>query len=58
MNIFSDNTTLQLSKETCLLKLHIEYYQRRVQELETALYHAGCVVDENIEAVLPLQFSY
>jgi len=57
MSIFSENTTLQLSKEACLLKRDLDYYQRRVQQLETALYHAGCVMDENIEAVLPLQFS-
>jgi len=57
MSIFSDNTTLQLSKETCLLKRDLDYYQRRIQQLETALYHAGCVMDENVEAVLPLQFS-
>ena len=57
MSIFSENTTLQLSKEACLLKRDLDYYQHRVQQLETALYHAGCVMDENIEAVLPLQFS-
>ena len=41
MSIFSENTTLQLSKEACLLKRDLDYYQRRVQQLETALYHAG-----------------
>ena len=25
--------------------------------LETALYHAGCVMDDNTEPVIPLQFS-
>jgi len=41
MAIFSENTTLQLSREACLLQRDLDYYQRWVQELEMALYNAG-----------------
>jgi len=58
MAIFSENTTLQLSREACLLQRDLDYYQRRVQELETALYNAECVLDEHMAPVIPLEFVY